>query len=265
MDVPIIWNMDPELIRLGSFAIRWYGLMFAIAFFAGTLIITRIFRLENKPAETVDRLLLYMLVAVVVGARLGETVFYNPSYFLQHPFDIIKVWEGGLASHGAVIGILIALFLYSKKTPGQPFLWVLDRICIVVALGGGFIRIGNFFNSEIIGKPTQDGLGVIFQRVDNLPRHPAQLYESATYFILFLLLILLYKSLDTNKKPGLLVGIFLTAGFSARFLIEFVKENLTQADAHRFLSTGQRLSIPVIILGLYILGRALLNKRGTKG
>lgn len=264
MNAPLIWNMDPELLRLGGFAIRWYGLMFAIAFFAGTLIMTRIFRLENKPAATIDRLLLYMLIAVVVGARLGETVFYNPFYFLRHPFEIIKVWEGGLASHGAVIGILIALYIYSKKTPDQPYLWILDRICIVVALGGSLIRIGNFFNSEIIGKPTQSTWGVIFQRVDSLPRHPAQLYESATYFLLFLLLLLLYSLLDTNKKQGVMVGAFLALGFSARFLIEFVKAPLTQADAYRVLSTGQLLSIPVILLGFFLLGRALFLRSNGK-
>jgi len=238
--------------------------MFATAFLAGTVILTRIFKIENKPSESIDKLLIYMLLAVVLGARLGETFFYNPSYFLSHPFEIVQVWKGGLSSHGAVIGILIALFIYSKRAPGQPYLWVLDRICIIVALGGTLIRIGNFFNSEIIGEPTHSGWGVVFKRVDDIPRHPAQLYESITYFSLFILLMLLYKYVDTNKKQGLLVGLFLSVGFSARFLIEFVKKNLVYSESEWMLDMGQILSIPVILLGLFILGRILFNEVSSR-
>lgn len=257
MDLLIPWDMNPEIFRLGGFAIRWYGLLFALAFLFGTLLMTRFFKIEGKPADTIDRLLLYMLAAVVVGARLGEVLFYNPGYFLRHPLEIPMTWRGGLSSHGAVAGILVALYLYSKRTPGQPFLWVLDRIVIIVALGGGLIRIGNFMNSEILGRPTLGNWGVIFKRVDPLPRHPTQLYESFTYLSLFILLMILYRFLETEKRQGLLSGMFLTVGFSARFMIEFTKVSQTAFDETWVLSMGQWLSIPVILLGLYLLARSL--------
>ena len=213
---------------------------------------SRIFTIENKPAKSIDRLLIYMLVAVVVGARLGEILFYNLEYYLQNPLNIFRIWEGGLSSHGGFIGIFTAIYFYSKKTPNQPYLWVLDRICIVVALGGTFIRIGNFINSEIIGIPTNGSWGVVFTRVDSIPRHPAQLYESVMYFGVFLLLLAIYKLVDTTRKQGLLIGVFLTAGFSLRFLIEFLKENLVLDKNEGILNTGQILSIPVILIGLFL-------------
>jgi len=252
--------MDPELIRFGSLAIRWYGLFFALAFLFGTLIMTRIFRLEKKPEKSVDRLLIYMLLAVVIGARLGEVLFYNPSFFISHPGEIIKVWKGGLASHGAVVGILVALYIYAKKTPDQSYLWILDRIVIIVALGGGLIRVGNFFNSEILGAPTNSDWGVIFSHIDNIPRHPAQLYESLSYFTLFAVLVLLYRKIDTLQKPGLLFGIYLTGAFTARFFIEFVKRNQVAYEEGWILNTGQLLSIPVVLIGLFALIRALTGK-----
>ncbi|MCG8336633.1 MAG: prolipoprotein diacylglyceryl transferase [Proteobacteria bacterium] len=253
MDTIIIWDVDPELFRVGGFAIRWYGLLYATAFLAGTTIMSRIFALENKPAKSIDRLLIYMLVAVVVGARLGEILFYNLEYYLQNPFKIFRVWEGGLSSHGGFVGIFTALYFYSKKTPDQPYLWILDRICIVVAFAGILIRIGNFINSEIIGIPTNGAWGVVFKNVDNIPRHPAQLYESLMYLGVFLLLLAIYKLVDTTKKQGLLIGVFLTVGFSLRFLNEFVKENLGFAKNEAILNTGQLLSIPVILIGLFLL------------
>lgn len=253
MDAIFIWDANPELFRVGDFAIRWYGLLYALAFLAGTSIMSRIFAHENKPAKSIDRLLIYMLVAVVVGARLGEILFYNLEYYLQHPLKIFRIWEGGLSSHGGFIGIITALYIYSKKTPNQPYLWILDRISIVVALGGTLIRIGNFINSEIIGIPTNGSWGVIFQRVDNIPRHPAQLYESLVYFGVFLLLLALYKLVDTTAKQGLLIGVFLTGGFTLRFLIEFMKEYPVTDDSVLILNTGQLLSIPVILIGLFLL------------
>lgn len=253
MNAIIIWDANPELFRVGGFAIRWYGLLYATAFLAGTTIMSRIFALENKPAKSIDRLLIYMLIAVVVGARLGEILFYNLEYYLQNPLKIFRIWEGGLSSHGGFVGIFTALYFYSKKTPNQPYLWILDRICIVVALGGTLIRIGNFINSEIIGIPTNGTWGVIFKRVDNIPRHPAQLYESLLYFGVFLLLLAIYKLVDTTKKQGLLIGVFLTVGFSLRFLIEFVKENMVLHKSEGILNTGQMLSIPVILIGMFLL------------
>lgn len=149
----------------------------------------------------------------------------------------------------------IGLYLYARKTPGQSYIWVLDRIAIVVALGGALIRVGNFFNSEIIGIPTGKSWGVVFQRIDSLPRHPAQLYESLAYFILFLILLLLYHKVEASKTPGILVGTFLILCFSARFLIEFVKENQVDLEVGWVLNMGQRLSIPLILIGVCIIVR----------
>ena len=264
MEPIIVWNANPELIRFGSIAIRWYGLLFATAFLLGTVIISRIFKAENKPQETVDRLLLYMLLAIVLGSRLGEVIFYNPSFYFNNPIEIFKIWKGGLASHGALIGVLLGILIYVKRTPDQPFLWVMDRLMIAVASGGALIRIGNFFNSEIIGKPTQGNWGIIFRRIDNIPRHPAQLYESLTYFAIFIVLVILYRTVDTTQKQGLLFGIFLSVGFTARFFIEFIKEHQVQFEAGWTLNMGQRLSLPVIFLGLFTLGRLIFQQKTTK-
>lgn len=256
------WNTNPEMLSIGPLSLRWYGLLFATSFLAGTMIISRIFKAENKPEASVDRLLLYMLLAIVFGARLGEVVFYNPSYYFSNPVEIFKVWKGGLSSHGSFVGIVIALFIYAKRTPDQSYLWILDRIVIAVALGGSLIRIGNFFNSEIIGKPTSGSWGVVFSRIDPLPRHPAQLYESLTYLILFVVLVLIYKKTDTARFQGILFGTFLTLGFSARFLIEFSKEHQVVFESGWTLNMGQRLSIPVILIGLFTLARLLFRSEG---
>ncbi len=252
----ITWGIDPNMIELGPVTIRWYGFFFAMAFLFGTLIMSKIMQLEDKPAKSVDRLLIYMLLAIVFGARLGEVLFYNPSFFLENPFEVFKVWKGGLASHGAVIGILVSLYIYSRNTPGQSYLWILDRIVIIVALGGSMIRVGNFFNSEILGSPTGSDFGVIFTRIDMIPRHPAQLYESFTYLTLFFILVYLYKKADFTPKPGQLVGLFLTVAFTARFLIEFVKRNQVAFEEGLILNMGQILSIPVVVLGLFLLIRS---------
>lgn len=260
MEAIFVWNADPEIFRFGSVAVRWYGLLYATSFLVGTLIIAKMFKMEGKKPETVDRLLLYMLLAVVIGARLGEVLFYNPAYYFSKPLEIFKVWKGGLSSHGGFVGIVTAIYLYSKKTEGQPFLWVLDRIVIIVSLAGVLIRIGNFINSEIIGKPTNGNWGVVFQRIDNIPRHPAQLYESMTYFLLFLILLGIYRKVDTSKLQGMLFGIFLSVGFTARFFIEFFKEVQVSMEKGWNLHIGQYLSIPVILIGLFSLGWAFYKK-----
>lgn len=166
----ILWNQTPEIWPDGSIPFRWYGLLFALGFLFGQMIITRIFKAEGKSEKDVDALTFYMITATVVGARLGHCLFYQPDYYLAHPIEIFKIWEGGLASHGATVGILVAMWLYSRKRPDQSWLWILDRIVIVVALGGAFIRTGNLMNSEILGKPTDLPWGVVFlnQSVNSL-------------------------------------------------------------------------------------------------
>jgi prolipoprotein diacylglyceryltransferase len=158
----ILWEQTPEIWPGGPLPLRWYGLLFASAFFFGQIIITHIFKAEGKPEKDVDLLTYYMIAATVFGARLGHCLFYQPDYYLANPIEILKIWEGGLASHGATAGILFAMWLYSKKRPDQSWLWILDRIVIVVALGGFFIRMGNLMNSEIVGKPHAGPGGMIF-------------------------------------------------------------------------------------------------------
>ncbi|GMQ82718.1 MAG: prolipoprotein diacylglyceryl transferase [Rhodothermia bacterium] len=259
---PFVWNVDRVLIELGPFSIKWYGLLFATGFLIGYEIIRRIYVLEEKPEEDLGRLLVYMLVATVVGARLGEVVFYNPDYYFSHPFEILKVWKGGLASHGGGIGIGIGLYLYSRSRDAQPYLWLLDRIAIPTALAGALIRLGNFFNSEIIGDPTDVPWAVVFSRVDSLPRHPAQLYESVAYVLIFAVLYSIYRRRGRSVPDGLLLGLFFLMVFSARFFIEYVKAQQAAYILPVPLSVGQLLSIPAILLGIGLLIYSSSIKRG---
>jgi len=252
----IHWNVNPEIFRIGFFALRWYSLLFMLAFLVGLYIFNWIYKRENKPVTDLDPLLIYMLLGTIIGARLGHCLFYDPGYYLSHPIKILMVWEGGLASHGAAIGILIALYLYSLKKKDQPFLWLLDRIVIVVALAGSFIRTGNLFNSEIIGKPTHLPWAFIFERVDNIPRHPTQIYEALVYFLIFLLLFFIYKKHGAKVKQGLLFGLFLILVFGFRFLVEFVKAPQEAFEQSMALDMGQLLSIPLVLTGVYFIYRA---------
>ncbi len=250
----ITWDVNPEIFKLGPFSVRWYGLLFALGFIIGFQIFTRIYKKENRNVEDLNDLLWYMILGTVIGARLGHCLFYNPKYYLSHPLEILMVWHGGLASHGAAIGILLALWLYSKKKKDQPYLWLLDRIVIVVALGGSFIRLGNLFNSEIIGKPTGANWGFIFTRVDNVPRYPTQIFESLAYLIIFAILYYLYnKGIAKKFNDGFLFGLFLILTFTFRFFIEIFKENQTYFEAYLPLNMGQILSIPFVLAGVYFI------------
>lgn len=266
---PIVWNVSPEIFDFGFFALRWYGLLFALGFVFGQRILTRIYKAEGRTEEDVDVITLYMIIGTVVGARLGHCLFYEPEVYLRDPIRILKIWEGGLASHGATIGILLSLYLFSRKYKFD-YLWVLDRIVIVVALGGALIRLGNLFNSEIIGKPTNLPWAFKFEQnheiingvqASMLPRHPAQLYESISSFLLFLFLYYLWNRRKSLTPRGLLFSLFVVILFTLRFLYEFLKEN--QVDKEDFLlntigmNIGQLLSVPLIIIGLFILIRAI--------
>lgn len=251
----IHWNISPTIFSIGPISVRWYGLLFAMSFVVGYFIMLRIFQKEKIPEVLLDQLSMYMLIATVVGARLGHVLFYEPASYLAHPLDVLKIWEGGLASHGAAIGILVALYLFSRKTR-QPFLWVIDRIVIVVALSGFFIRTGNLFNSEIYGNVTEVPWGFIFQRVgESLPRHPTQIYEGLCYLGLFFFLLWYYYQKDGKPRPGFLFGIFLVVLFSFRLFIEFIKEPQVSFENSMPLNMGQLLSIPFIIAGIIILAR----------
>lgn len=254
MPLPLIhWNADPALFTLGPLTVRWYGVLFATGFLLGFYIMQWIYRREQKPLAELDHLLLYMLIGTVVGARLGHVLFYDPGYYFSHPLDILKIWEGGLASHGAAIGVLLALFIYQRKYPYASYLWLLDRLSIPAALAGMFIRIGNFMNSEILGTPTGGNWGVVFDRVDPLPRHPVQLYEAAAYAFIFVVLFVLYRRPTIRARTGVLIGTLLSLVFLARFLLEFIKTRQAAYEANFEISVGQWLSIPFMLLGVALL------------
>lgn len=259
----IHWNVDPTLIRIGPFAPRWYGLLFAAGFLIGFFIMRGVFRREDKPEKDLDALLFWLLGGTIVGARLGHVLFYAPEHYLLNPGEIIKVWEGGLASHGGLIGVLLAIWLYCRSRPEQPFVWLLDRLAVPVALTGCFIRLGNLFNSEILGVETSVPWAFVFERVDAVPRHPAQLYESASYFLIFLALRAVYRRTEPNVPRGLLIGLFMLLIFGARFLIEFVKMEQAHFEVGMPLSMGQILSIPPILLGVGFLWYAQTNRGAT--
>lgn len=253
MLLEIVWSVQPTIIELGPFSVRWYGLLFAFGFIIGFQIFTKFFELEKRNKDDLNDLLWYMIIGTVVGARLGHCFFYDPAYYLANPWQILMIWKGGLASHGATIGILISLYYYSKKKKDQPYIWVLDRMVIPTALGGAFIRLGNFFNSEIIGKATEASWGVVFERVDNIPRHPAQLYESIAYLIVFFIIWSLYMKRRELLKPGFILGLFLVLVFGFRFFVEFVKENQSSFEQGLALNMGQILSIPAVLAGIYFM------------
>lgn len=251
----IWWEVSPEIVKLGPFSLRWYGLLFALGFVLGYVILSKVYKKEKKPLEDLEKLSVYVILGTVIGARLGHCLFYDPAYYLTNPIEILKVWQGGLASHGAAIGILAALYLFSKKRKDQNLLWILDRLAIVVALGGALIRLGNLFNSEIIGKATDVPWAFVFIRVDEIPRHPTQLYESLFYFVSFLILYFIYQKKSVSLRPGYLFGLFLILIFGFRFFIEFLKENQSAFESALPINMGQILSIPFVLLGLYFIFR----------
>ncbi len=251
----IWWQVSPEIMKLGPFSLRWYGLLFALAFVFGYIILTKVYKREKKPLEDLEKLSVYVILGTVIGARLGHCLFYDPSYYLTNPVEILKVWQGGLASHGAAIGILIALYLFSRKKRDQNVIWILDRLVIVVALGGALIRLGNLFNSEIIGKATDVPWAFVFVRVDEIPRHPTQLYESLFYFLSFVVLYFIYNKKSTSLKQGFLFGLFLILVFGFRFFVEFLKENQSAFESSLPINMGQILSIPFVLLGIYFVFR----------
>jgi phosphatidylglycerol---prolipoprotein diacylglyceryl transferase len=249
----IVWDVSPEITQIGPVSLRWYGVLFSLGFLVGFFIVQWMFREEGKPEADLDKLLIYMIVSTIIGARLGHVLFYDPGYYFSDPQRIIRIWEGGLASHGAAVGILAGLYLYTRSRPEQPYLWVLDRIVVPVALAGSFIRLGNLFNSEILGTPSDLPWAFVFVFIDSIPRHPAQLYESIAYLAIFVVLLTLYNRYRGNTPRGMLVGTFLLAVFLARFLIEFVKQEQEAFDAFLGLHMGQWLSIPMIVAGGILL------------
>lgn len=280
----IPWNVDPIIAHLGPLTLRWYGLLFMSGFVIGTFILSHVYNSERTSPRWVDVITIYMLLGTILGARLGHVLFYDPEHYLtaEHFWDIFKIWEGGLASHGATIGILLACWLFARNNKFD-YLWVLDRIVLVVAVGGALIRLGNLFNSEIVGKPTNvpwafifprdvehlqpatqplpDGAVLVADKLQNLtlmavPRHPTQLYESLFCVLLFALLYFLWNRTREKTPRGLLFGLFVVLLFTQRFLGEFLKENQVAFENGLPLNMGQILSLPLIFVGLWVLWRA---------
>jgi phosphatidylglycerol---prolipoprotein diacylglyceryl transferase len=249
----LIWNVDPAIFILGPSEIRWYGLFFTLGFFLGFRIMAQFYRREQRDLENLSDLCLYLILGTIIGARLGHVLLYQPDYFLRHPWKIPMIWQGGLASHGGFAGVLIALYLYLKKHRDMGFLELADRLAIPCLLAAALIRVGNFFNSEILGTPSNLPWAVVFARVDNIPRHPAMLYEAAVYFVVFCVLYVAYWKTAIMQFPGRFFGTTLTTCFLARFLIEFVKENQAPFENRMPLNMGQLMSIPFILVGVYLI------------
>lgn len=257
----IKWNADPKIVDLGGLEVRWYGLFFALTFFLGYTLMNKMFKKEGVKLEMLDKLTIYMFFGTLLGARLGHCLFYQPDYYLAHPIEILYVWEGGLASHGAMIGILIALFLFRYKNK-MSVLWLLDRIVIVTSLAAFFIRMGNLFNSEIIGTPSDAPWAFVFTRVDNIPRHPSQFYEALFYLLVFVFLTIFYRKISAQIKGGLFFGWFLILIFGFRFFVEFIKESQVAFEDSMTLNMGQWLSIPAVLLGIGMI--IYSQKRGVE-
>jgi phosphatidylglycerol:prolipoprotein diacylglycerol transferase len=250
----LVWDVSPEIFNIGGFAPRWYGLCFALGIFLGYQIMRKFFLEARRSEEELNAGFVLFVFGTIVGARVGHCLFYEPEYYLSKPWKILYIWEGGLASHGGTIGIFACMIYYTNKYK-IPFFWLADHLAVAIALGIPFIRIGNFFNSEIYGKATDLPWAVIFKRAaenpsDMIPRHPAQLYEALCYFVIFFGLSAYYRVSKGVFPAGRLVGLLLIGVFGSRFFIEFLKENQVSFENDMVLNMGQLLSIPMMILGL---------------
>lgn len=269
----IHWNPSPELFSLGPISIRWYGLMFAMGFLFGFSILTKMFKYEGSNTEWVEKLFVYVIIATIVGARLGHVFFYGWEYYSQHLMEIIlpiaKEADGGykfvgfqgLASHGGAFGILLAVIIFSKRVTKRPVLWTLDRLLVPIALVGAMIRTGNLMNSEIYGVATNLPWGFIFDRNgESIAKHPTMIYETLCYLITFgLMMYFYYKTKDLKDRTGFLTGIFFMGVFFTRFMIEFVKENQEAFENSMVLNMGQILSIPFTIAGIWLIYYSLTH------
>ena len=273
----IDWTANPVAFTIPVIdkEVRWYGLMFAIGFMLGLWIVSKIWKNEKLNPAWLDKLFVYVFVATVVGARLGHCLFYNPQYYLAHPIDILKIWEGGLASHGGAIGIIIAIWIYSKKITHKSMLWTLDRLVVPVGFVGALIRIGNLMNHEIYGHATN--VPWAFRFIENLPAweaglpplfsppsHPTQLYEALCYIITSFICLWLYWKKDAYKQQGLIFGVFFIGIFASRFFIEFFKNDQETFEANMILNMGQILSIPLILAGIWFTYRGLKERKAQK-
>lgn len=271
--IKFVWDPSKGIDIFGFFTLHYYSMMWIIAFIIGFFIMKRIYKHEGQSDESLDSLFIYSVLGIMLGARLGHVIFYQPELFKEDFFSIFLPFSfqngmqftgfQGLASHGAAIGMIFSMYLYNKKVLHKSVLWILDRVVIPVASGAVFVRLGNFINSEIVGKPTGTDFGVVFkQNGEDFARHPAQLYESLSYVFVFLILLYFYWKTKKSEQQGFLFGLFLVLLWTVRFVVEFVKE--PQGEEYFTLlglNTGQLLSIPFILIGLYFM---FLYKPKTK-
>ncbi len=254
----IHWNVNPEIFGLGPLSVRWYGLMFAIGFFFGLKHGERMFKFEGIDPKWLESLFMYLIVATIVGARLGHILFYGWEYYSQNPIEIIKVWNGGLASHGGALGIVIALIIWSRKVSKRSVIWVLDRVVVPTALVAALIRTGNLMNSEIYGIETTMPWGFIFVRNgETVAKHPTQIYEALSYLATFGVMLYTYWKTSYRNREGFLLGAFFIMVFASRFFIEFIKEDQEAFESGMALNMGQWLSIPFVLTGAYLIYRSI--------
>lgn len=254
----IHWAFDPIAFRIGPLSLHWYGMLWAAAFIVGEIVGRRQLRAVGRSDVDVSSLTAFALLGTIVGARLAHCFFYDPAYYFAHPLKILAVWEGGLASHGGAVGLIAALAWATPRfARGVPLLTLLDVVALPAAIGSALIRFANFLNSEIVGVPVASGAwGVVFQSVDTVPRHPAQLYEAICYVLIAIVLWLLARSGAVWKRLGELTGWYLALVFGARAIVEIWKTPQAVYEAGQIITVGQWLSVPFIVLGAWMIWRA---------
>lgn len=258
LPLAILWDVEPELVHLGPLSVRYYGLCWAVGILLGYWLLNVFAKREGIPTRVVDKMALYSVLGVIIGARLGHCYFYEPAYFLAHPLEVLKIWDGGLSSHGGIIGVLIGMWVLCHQEKVS-MLWVMDHVAIPVALIATFIRLGNLFNSEIYGHATALPWGFIFARNgETLPKHPTQIYEALSYFLGFVVMLLVYFRIPgVRQKRGLIFSALMVYMFAMRFLIEFIKEDQEAFESGMVLNMGQWLSVPFFLVGVWLLARAI--------
>ncbi len=261
------WNMNPEIFRIGGFAVRWYGVLFVSGFILGYWMFTKFCQKERVDTKMLDPLLFTLLIGTLVGSRLGHCIFYQPEYYFgswKGFLEIFQIWKGGLASHGGAMMLVLCMIWFAHKYGPKyhiDFMWLVDHLAIAVAFAGAFIRLGNLCNSEIYGDVTSLPWGFIFERRgETEPKHPTQIYESLSYFILGLILVWIYVKRLNKTYRGTFIGIFFIVCFGMRFLIEFIKEPQVEFEESMTLDMGQWLSMPFVILGIASLVWAYKKK-----
>ena len=267
----ITWNTDPVLFRIGAMSVRWYSLFLLVSFYISFQFMMHIFEREGKSKATVLSYGLFILAGLFVGGRLVHCLAYEPEYYLKYPWDIIKPWRGvlgenarfvgyrGMAGHGSALGIVVGIVLNSLRTKTS-MVWMVDRIAMFGPLIGFFVRIGNLFNSEILGSRSEVPWAFVFTRADGVPRHPVQLYEAVTYLVIFIISYRYYLRHSAGEKPGAILGLVLVLVYSSRFALEFFKEKQSDVEVGMLLNMGHLLSIPFVVAGLILLFRPVKKR-----